>query len=75
MGQKNKSAGVKRQKMLEIISDLKKRIVEMEIPKTDLDFSQVSFSASAQRMHSIVSEIKVPELELIKDEPFFFKRR
>ena len=55
-------------KMLDIINDLKARINELEEMKKDIDSKKISLSASPKKSREILEEIKVPPLEILKED-------
>lgn len=58
----------KKQKMLKIISQLRKKMAEIDRLKKEIDYKHISFSFKPKQTKALIEEIKVPSLELIKDE-------
>lgn len=58
----------KKERMLSIISDLKKKMAEIDRLKEDIEYKHISFSMSPKHTKSFIEEIKVPSIEIIRDE-------
>jgi len=72
MKNRDKSEGgaspAKKEKMLKILSQLKKKMAEVDKLKKEIDYRHISFSMKPNETKNLVEEIKVPSLEIIKDE-------
>ena len=57
----------KKEKMLRIIKELKERMREIDELARELEPGKTRFSVSPKKARSMLEEIKVPALELLKE--------
>lgn len=58
----------RKQKMLKIIAELQKKMLEIDRLKKDIEYKHISFASTPKQTKALIEEIRVPALELIKDE-------
>lgn len=58
----------KKEKIVKILSQLRKKMAEIDKLKKEIDYRHISFSMKPKQTKALIEEIKVPSLELIKDE-------
>lgn len=58
----------KKQRLLKIISDLQKKMKELDKMRNDIEYRHISFSMKPKQTFAMIEEIKVPSLEMLRDE-------
>jgi hypothetical protein len=63
----NNKVLAKKGKMLSIVNDLKERMRELDKMKKDIEFKKVSLNSSPSKSKTLLEEIKVPSLAMLKE--------